>query len=322
MYRACSTWQYEVIAHLIERYFDGARLGYLTGEQYTALRRAEAMANRKTTRSPRVLKSHEGDRAFARSLATGRALAVYSYRDARDVVYSLMHKRKLTFEQLLRQGMIHQVLANDRFWSRCPGVLVQRYEELMAAPVEGVLALARHIGLDLDGCEAERIARKYSQQSNRARTAALRNRLRQAGIDLSSAMNAQICDATTLLHWNHMRDPNSCWRSVATGQEEAILDRVCGRWLIDHGYERPPRGGWPLASRRAQRRVSIRGRIDLIIGRSNHEIRRMSLRFPLTSRRLKRLLGMPTDEARGAIAWLDNKAVTGASGRVCGVVQS
>ena len=31
MYRACSTWQYEVVGHLVERHLRGQRLGYLTG---------------------------------------------------------------------------------------------------------------------------------------------------------------------------------------------------------------------------------------------------------------------------------------------------
>ncbi len=322
MYRACSTWQYEVIAHLVEQYFDGTRLGYLTGAQYTALLRNAVPANPATTRCPRVLKSHEGDRVFARSLAAGRALAVYAYRDVRDVVFSLMHKRKLTFEQLLRQGMIHQILANDRFWSRVPGVLVQRYEDLLRAPAEGVLALARHIGLDLDEAEAEQVAGKYSQESNRARTAALRHRLHEAGVDLDSAANAQICDAATLLHWNHMRDPNSCWRSEATDEHEAILDLLCGRWLIEHGYGRRPHGSSVPASGRAMRRVSIRGRVNLIVGRSNHAIRSMSLRFPRAARWLKRLLGMPTDEPTGAKAWADAAATDRVPSRAYGGVES
>ena len=43
MYRACSTWQYEVAAHLIEQYLGGQRLGYLTGDQYAARLRSDAV---------------------------------------------------------------------------------------------------------------------------------------------------------------------------------------------------------------------------------------------------------------------------------------
>ena len=37
MYRACSTWQYEVAAHLVEEHCGGRRLGYLVSGEYTAL---------------------------------------------------------------------------------------------------------------------------------------------------------------------------------------------------------------------------------------------------------------------------------------------
>ena len=84
-----------------------------------------------------MIKAHEGERAMARELTGGRARALYAYRDVRDVVFSLMHKRGKTFEQILRQGMIHQILANDRFWMAQPNVLVQRYEDLIAEPAAG-----------------------------------------------------------------------------------------------------------------------------------------------------------------------------------------
>ena len=75
MYRACSTWQYEVVGHLIERHLRGERLGYLTGEAYAARfapcsrREVHADVGR---RSWRVLKSHEGHRCFAGASPRGR----------------------------------------------------------------------------------------------------------------------------------------------------------------------------------------------------------------------------------------------------------
>ncbi len=212
MYRACSTWQYEVVAHLLEQHRDGRRLGYLTAEEYAGPSRPDASgAGPRSVPSSgwRVFKSHEGDRCFARAIADGRAVALYAYRDVRDVVFSLMHKRGLTFEQLLRQGMIHQVLANDRFWTRRPNVLIQRYDRILADPVTAVRELAHHVGIEPADGEAERIAHEYSLASNKARTEALRRRLEQSGVDVNQAANAQICDSTTLLHWNHVRDGGS-----------------------------------------------------------------------------------------------------------------
>ncbi len=41
MYRACSTWQYEVAAHLVEEHAAGRRLGYLASGEYTTLLRKD-----------------------------------------------------------------------------------------------------------------------------------------------------------------------------------------------------------------------------------------------------------------------------------------
>ena len=148
MYRACSTWQYEVAAHLVEKHQGGQRLGYLASGEYTALLLKEDADCRTAWR---VIKSHEGEPSMARELLAGRARALYVHRDVRDVVFSLMHKRGKTFEQILRQGMIHQILANDRFWMAQPNVLVQRYDDLVSEPVLGVMDLADHLGIRAGG---------------------------------------------------------------------------------------------------------------------------------------------------------------------------
>ena len=306
MYRACSTWQYEVAAHLIEQNMGGQRLGYLTGDQYSALVRSEARNATKASRQDtrwRVVKSHEGDRSFSRALAAERAIAIYAYRDVREVVFSLMHKRGMTFEQLLRQGMIHQILANDRFWMARPDVLVQRYEDLLADPTRGVIELARHLGIRLEESEAARIAALYSHESNQARTEALRRRLQEAGVDLDSVANAQICDPTTLLHWNHIRQEGSrSWRTLADPRQRWILERLCGRWLRSRGYSAETH-----EARRATLSVGdlVRGEVDLMVGGATFLVRAASLRYPRTARIIKQVLGLPAVAPAGATAWPD-----------------
>jgi Sulfotransferase domain len=306
MYRACSTWQYEVVAHLITNYQGGKRLGYLTGEQYASVIQSDASSRREDplqTGQWRVVKTHEGDQSFARALADKHAVAVYVHRDVREVVFSLMHKRGMTFERLLRQGMIHQILANDRFWMAQPDVLIQRYDDLVADPTRGVMELASHLGIRLDACEADQIAGEYSHESNRARTEALRRRLQEAGIDLANAANAQICDPTTLLHWNHIREGRSnSWSTLANNQHRAVLGRLCGRWLRARGYS-------PTTIDAGQANISLRERlsieIDLIVGGATFLIRSASQRWPRTARSIKRILGVPVDAQTGATAWAD-----------------
>ncbi len=274
MYRACSTWQYEVVAHLLEHHRGGRRLGYLMPDEAMRALNGDGW---------RVFKSHDADRCFARAIARRRAVAIYAYRDVRDVVFSLMHKRRLTFEELLRQGMIHQVLANDRFWTRRPGVLIQRYDAILADPVEAVRELARHLGIEPANGEAERIADEYSLAANKARTEALRRQIEQTGMDLNEAANTLICDPATLLHWNHMRDGRSgSWVDEATPRQTAILRRMCGRWLRARGYTLMLEGMSPAATAIVSPSIGERVGIELAVLRGwlAFGARAVSRRFP------------------------------------------
>jgi hypothetical protein len=290
MYRACSTWQYEVIAHLLERHRGGVRLGYLTGEQFEDLDDREGDDG-----AWKVLKSHEEHGRFAELLEQGRAVAVYAHRDIRDVVFSLMHKRKVDFETLVTQGMIHQVLANDRFWSRQPRSIAQRYDRLVADPVAGVEELAAHLGLDLGPGEAAGVAAEYSFQANRQRTMELGRRLRKGGVDLDDPSTILAHDRRTLLHWNHMREGRvGDWRGRATPRQRLALDRICGRWLEGHGYEPddPSEIASALRGEPARPFEALRWELAMARGALACSLRCLSLRHPQLARSIKPFLGI------------------------------
>jgi hypothetical protein len=299
MYRACSTWQYELAAHLVEQRLGGRRLGYVTGDDYAALLRLEPRPA-----APRVLKCHEGHPAFYRALRAGRAIPLYAYRDARDVVYSMLHKRQTDFTTFLRQGMVHQILANDRHWRRHggPRLLVQQYERIVDDPVPAVRALAAAIDLPVDDPTAAVLASEYSFESNRKRANATAERLKRAGLDLDDPANAIVHDNATLLHWNHLRTGRvGDWRDRATPAERYVLNRLLGRWLQLHGYAadddlHPARRLTQL--RRAELDRDIRrGWLACALRCAAHD-------YPRTGRLAKRLLGIdnPRDVARPATA--------------------
>lgn len=293
MYRACSTWQYEVIAHLIERHRGGRRLGYLTGEQFDELDRREGDDG-----TWKVLKSHEEHGRFARALDEGRAFAVYAHRDVRDVVFSLMHKRKVDFEALVARGMVHQVLANDRFWAARPRSIAQRYDRLIADPAAGVGELAAHLGLALAPGEAAEVAAEYSFQANRKRAMELGDRLRRGGVDLDDPSIALAHDRRTLLHWNHMREGRvGDWGDRATSAQRAVLARLCNAWLSANGYEpdRPGPGRRGVAE-------AIRSELAMARGRAACSLRLLSLRHPRLARTIKPLLGIAPEAPMAAPA--------------------
>jgi hypothetical protein len=282
MYRACSTWQYEVAADLVDTHWGGERLGYVTGDAYAALGPG---------RGWRVLKSHEGHPAFRRALAAGRAVALYAVRDPRDVVYSMLHKRALSFRTFLRQGMIHQIVANDREWSRLPGDrrITQRYERLIENPAAGVAEVAGFLGIAVDGLEVERLAGEYSLEANRKRALATAERLRASGVDLDDPAQATRCDDRSLVHWNHVRRGRvGDWRGRATAGERRVLGRVLGAWVDRNGYGGDDLDGLPregVAERMTRER-------DLAIGLSRCVLRCAALEYPRTGRLAKRLLGI------------------------------
>src|SRR5262249_45116731 len=135
-YRAGSTWQYNVAASLIERHRGGGRLGFVQGDDYAAAEHPW-----------RALKSHDGHDAFASGRGGGTALALYASRALRDVAFSLAPLHGLPFETVHDvHRLLHTCLRNDDFWRAQPGVLVQRYEELIADPPAAVRQIAGHLG--------------------------------------------------------------------------------------------------------------------------------------------------------------------------------
>ncbi len=305
MYRACSTWQYEVVGHLVELHRQGQRMGYVTGEAYRVT--DVPTPSRRGTGQPgawRVLKSHEGHREFSRALGTGQAVAVYAFRDIRDVVCSLMHKRGATFRQLLRQGMIHQILVNDRFWRAQPRVLVQRYEEMVADPVTAVVQLARHLGLGVTRRQAIEIAEEYSLESNLTRIEALRQQMVEAGIDLTTASNLQIYDPVTLLHWNHVRPCGSgSWQTHLSPRESAVLERTCGTWLQANDYDPQAASGSELGPLRFDRLSSVQDWMDLAFGQAAAVLRQATGSCPLAARLVKQILGIAQSAPGNELAW-------------------
>jgi len=236
MYRACSTWQYEVVGHLLESRSPGgvARLGYLEGPAY----RDRTRRDPDSAAGRAVLKCHDKHRAFDRAIRRGELAVVYAYRDLRDVADSMRHKMGLPLRRLMHEGLMPRILANDRYWSTRPGAVVQRYEDIMADPRGAVAELARGLGVELASGEADELAAHYSLEANRVRTEAMRRRWQAGGVDLADPANHQRYDPATLLHWNHLRQGRTGgWRESLVADEVARIDHQAGDWLVGRGYE-------------------------------------------------------------------------------------
>ncbi|MFN0019860.1 MAG: sulfotransferase domain-containing protein [Pirellulaceae bacterium] len=254
MYRSSSTWQYEVVSHLVEEYRQGVRLGFVQGK-----RLKELPGREHGLQAIRILKTHDVQEIFKRELNAGNAIPIYSYRDLRDVAFSYMHKAALTFEELIKQKFLEKVLANDAFWRAAPHVVCQKYEDVIADEVAAVIRLSRAVGVELSRDQAVQIAQEYSWEANLKRSHEVADRAKATGIDLTKKANVFTQDEHTLLHWNHLRQgARKSWRELATPSQREVLFRKCGSWLVANGYEADD--SW--AASEYQARTSAVARLD------------------------------------------------------------
>lgn len=294
MYRSCSTWQYEIATEVLRHAGNAdagvqvVPLGYRTGPEYA--RESLASRNRSTFR---IMKAHEGHPSFTRAMARGRGLGLYAHRDARDVVFSLMYKRQLSFREILRTGMIHQVLVNDRFWRQHPHVLVQRYDEIMSEPEQAIAEIADFLGVLLPQGEAARLAAAYSKEANQRRTRRTHEALTSRGMDTAAEDITEVYDPQTLLHWNHIRPESRTWRELATPRERQVLNRLLGNWLAQNGYP-PDESLTPTTNEK----MAPVWRADSVHGLFRCRSRELSSRYHRVAGPVKRVLGIGKAERR------------------------
>jgi len=227
MYRSGSTWQYNAAYQVLRERGSVERLGVVDGSD-----------PRWAHGGPAILaKWHEPDEQYAAWLRDGTALALYSYRDLRDVAFSMAHKLGISFEELVAAGWLELFQAADAFWRSLPNVLVQRYEDLTADSAAAVAQVGEHLGVALTGAARERIAAATSREAHDALAETFRTRLEASGVDLSDPENALLSDPETQLHWNHIRHGATGWEELATPEQRRVLEERCGDWLRANGYE-------------------------------------------------------------------------------------
>jgi len=227
MYRSGSTWQYNAAYQVLRERGTVERLGVVDGADLRWARGGPAI----------LAKWHEPDDQYAAWLRDGRALGIYSYRDLRDVAFSMAHKLGVSFEELVAAGWLERIQAADAFWRSLPNVLVQRYEALVADRDAAVAEIADHLGVACSAAARDRIAAETSREAHAAQAEAFRARLEASGIDLSDPANALLSDPETELHWNHIRHGTTGWQQMATPEQQRVLDERCGDWLRANGYE-------------------------------------------------------------------------------------
>lgn len=237
MVRSGSTWQYNVLSRLIDTYALGGRLGFFEkGEEFLA-----AMERDKHDPSKLwTVKTHARSDVWEKLCQRGQAKILYSYRDVRDVAYSVAHKLSRTMDDLLQVPNLFEdlILENDAFFTRMEPLLSMRYEEMFSNPVRSIIRIARFIDVDLDEGTAAEIEREFSMEGMRKQVNAITRHFEELGNDLSKHENTCLHDNHTQLHWNHLRTGLSgTWRKEVEPSHLQRMTELFHSWLVAHGYE-------------------------------------------------------------------------------------
>ena len=169
MIHSGSTLQYKIAASLLESRGLGRRWVYCPPKELEAKlcgKQVEAMGG--------AVKIHTITPTVDSLLRTGRAKALYSFRDLRDVTVSAMRAFRLEWPAFKADRYLEHALATELQLLERPGVLVQKYETVIRDLPTAITQIARHLGITLAAGEMKKLAHAYSLTKQRQRLAGWR----------------------------------------------------------------------------------------------------------------------------------------------------
>jgi hypothetical protein len=226
MRRSGSTVIYQKTADLGERLGAGEARGWVEPRQFGAVLAASSGAV-----GFQVVKCHDWIPEAAALEARGRAIALYSFRDIRDVVVSMMNKSGEDFWPLVRRGFLQVSLKDYERWTALSNAFVSRYETITSDLGGEVRRIAAHLGLAIPDRLPGEFAEAYS-------LAAQIQRIERFDFDRHGVGSGRfVHDPHTLLHRNHIRSGRIAqWRDELSPMQVALLEDLTCAWLRARGY--------------------------------------------------------------------------------------
>lgn len=242
MPRSGSTWCYNIVRELCTRQGLGSVVGYV-GEGSDVDRALTSPATDAAT--PRLLKFHSPTKLALEMLENGRAKAIYSQRDPRDVVVSLMDFNSASFDHIY--SGLPGLLQQHAMWKQAANVQGFEYREIMEQPEACIQQAAEWLGLECSTRMAEQIADVCSAKSTRKRIEKVDRAVNsQQEADIQKVSETRYYDTGTLLHANHIRSGKvGRYRDRLNQKQLKRLDSYLQDWLMREGYEPDRASGKP-----------------------------------------------------------------------------
>ncbi|MCB8984005.1 MAG: sulfotransferase domain-containing protein [Ardenticatenaceae bacterium] len=214
MMRSGSTLQYQITKDIVETSGTGYALGWIETEDFPMLHKRYEQESRNI-----VAKTHAYIDGIGEMIIGGEAKAIYVHRDIRDVTVSLMNKRNKSFWYiLLTTPFIELVLENHRNWTAQTGILISRYEEMVANLKQEVLRIASYLNVPLGEVEAAHIASKYALERQIAKVKQL---------ETQDEDSVNMMDSELLFHRNHIHSGDvGQWANTLTKFQVGVVEAL------------------------------------------------------------------------------------------------
>lgn len=217
MHRSGSTLQYQIASAICEGRLSLDRLephwknGVPTGSALHA----------KTS----IIKVHRPARALERKLDPEAVRYLYSYRDLRDVVASLIERGSKLRAVAARQVVQKELSAYRAFTAR-RHTLVTRYEEFVQDVPSLISKIEHFLGVHLTDEERSSIAEDLELDRQRKRVESLMKK-----------SDSKILNRETLLTRDHIGDARvGKWQEILTPALARAVTEEGRDWLEEHGY--------------------------------------------------------------------------------------
>jgi hypothetical protein len=230
MMRSGSTVQYQITRELVVRSGAGRGVGWIEPDKFPITR--DQYKDHEITQLL-VVKSHYVPAGAVPLLQEMQAVVVYSFRDIRDVVVSLMHKMHKSFWRIfLLTDYVRMNLKAYYQWTSYNQTLVSEYGAMTEDLTREVMRIANHLAINVDDLTIRDIANRYS----------LGNQVRRIkDFDYESSGVALTRDhkyhPDLLLHNDHIHSGKTGqWKTDLTDFQTGLIECVAYTWLQEVGY--------------------------------------------------------------------------------------
>lgn len=238
MPRSGSTWCYNVVRKLYKHHSLGTMIGFI-GENESV----DSVLQAPTTDGacPRVIKFHLPTGKAMALLQSGRARAIYSQRDLRDVVVSLMDFTKSPFDLLL-SPRLPKLIKTHQYWKQAPNVQRIEYQGILEQPQTYIRQISSWLGLSCTDQLIEEIALACSPETTQKHIKEMNRSIKtDSTAHIQQVSETRYFDTETLLNSNHIISGKiGRYKDRLSHEQIEKLNGHLKKWLIEEGYEPAP----------------------------------------------------------------------------------